>query len=81
VNVTVRFVSQLRDRAGTDQVSIALPDGATLSALVRTLRARLPALSPAIERAIVMVNHHIATPETALHDGDRVLVMQVLGGG
>ena len=81
MNVTVRFVSQLRDLAGTDEASVALQDGATLAGLVHGLRERFPALYPAADRAIMMVNDRIATPETALRDGDQVLVLPVLGGG
>jgi molybdopterin converting factor small subunit len=81
MNVTVRFVSQLRDLAGTDEVSVALPEGATLSMLVGRLRERLPALYPVADRAIMMVNHQIAAPEMVLSDGDRIMMLQVLGGG
>jgi molybdopterin converting factor small subunit len=81
ITVTVRFVSQLKDLVGTDEASVELPGGATVAALLDALREPFPALFPTVERAVFLVNARSAAPETVLSDGDRVLVLQVLGGG
>jgi len=81
MNVTVKFVSPLNRSAGTDQTSVSLPEGARLAELVGALREGFPRLFPAAERAIYMVDTTLAHQETALRDGGRVLMMQVLGGG
>ena len=79
--ITISFVSQLRGLAGTDEASVELQSGATVALLIDALRGRFPALFPAADRAAYLVNARHATPETVLRDGDRVLVLQILGGG
>ena len=81
IAITVGFVSEFRELAKTDEASIELPGGATVASLIDALRRRFPALFPVAERAVFLVNARNATPETVLSDGDRVLVLQVLGGG
>jgi molybdopterin converting factor small subunit len=81
IAVTVSFVSGLGALAGTDEASIELPSDATVAVLIDALRKRFPALFPMAERAVYLVNGRRAVPETALSDGDRVLVLQILGGG
>ena len=61
------------------QQALFQPD--PLAALIDALRARFPALCPVADRAVYLVNARRATPETPLSNGDRVLVMQLLGGG
>lgn len=81
IAVTVGFVSGLRALAETDEASIELPGGATVAVLIDALRKRFPALFPLAERAVYLVNARRADRETVLSDGDRVLVLQLLGGG
>jgi molybdopterin converting factor small subunit len=81
IAVTVRFVSSLGALAGTDEASIELPGGATVASLIDALPKRFPALLQVAERAAYLVNARRADRETVLADGDRVLVLQLLGGG
>ena len=81
LTITVRFLAQLRDLAGVDEASVELPEGTTVAGLIRSLRELFPDLYPAAERAAFMVNQTNAVPETVLSDGDRIIVLQVLGGG
>ena len=81
IAVTVRFVSSLGALAGTDEASIELPGGATVAVLIDALRRRFPALFPLAERAVYLVNAQCTDQETVLTDGDRVLVLKMLGGG
>ena len=60
---------------------LELPEGATMAALTGVLRKQYPALFPQAERAIYLVNHQAATRDTPLKEGDRVLMLQILGGG
>ena len=81
IAVTISFVSGLGALAETDEASIELSDGSTVASLIDALRGRFPVLFPAAERAVYLVNARRAAPDTVLSDGDRVLVLQILGGG
>ena len=81
MNVTVRFLLHFKDLAGMDEASVELPDGATVARMVRSLRESFPALFPAAERAMFMVNQKNVTLDMTLNDGDQITMMQIIGGG
>jgi molybdopterin converting factor small subunit len=81
MKITVKFMSQIRVLAGTGEAVVELPEGATVAGLFRQLRESFPEIFPVAEHAVVMTNHKIAAPETALSDGDQVMLLQLLGGG
>jgi molybdopterin converting factor subunit 1 len=69
-----------RDMAGTDEIEMVLPAGATAAELVRRLRTeaglqRLPA-EPALA-----VNQEYAPLSTQLADGDEVALLPPVAGG
>ncbi|HEX2923217.1 MAG TPA: MoaD/ThiS family protein [Chloroflexota bacterium] len=81
MDVTVEFITPLNRAAGVSHALVMLPDGGTMNQLIAALREQFPAVSPAAERAMYLVNRTLAHRETVLTDGDRVLMMQILGGG
>jgi molybdopterin converting factor small subunit len=81
MNITVEFISPLNSAAGANRTLLAVPEGGTLANLVGALREQFPNLFPAGERAMFMIDQTLARRETVLRDGDRVLMMQLLGGG
>ena len=78
--VTVRFFSTHKGLAGEDELSVELRAGSTVSDLIQALHERLNGF-PDASRVTLLVNHRAATGKTALADGDRVLILQILGGG
>jgi molybdopterin converting factor small subunit len=81
MRITVKFMSQIRVLAGRGEAVVELPEGATVADLFGLLRETFSDIFPVAERAIVMVNHKIVALETALDDGDQVMLLQLLGGG
>ncbi len=81
MKITVKLMSQLQVLAGTNALAVELPEGATVADLFRSLFESWPALFPAAEHTVVMVNQKIATREAVLGDGDQVMLLQLLGGG
>jgi molybdopterin converting factor subunit 1 len=81
--MTIRtlFFASYRDLAGTDELTLELPSGATARDLVESLRdsgaawQRLPA-SPA-----VAVNLEYVPLTTPLRDGDEVALIPPVSGG
>ena len=81
MKVTVKFFSHFRQIVGADQLFVDLDGDATIAGLLNSLSERFdnPALKD--DRAVLIVNHKTAYPETILKDGDSVLLLPVLGGG
>jgi molybdopterin converting factor small subunit len=63
----------LKDRAGTHQVTVELPDGASTADLVSALGAQHPALAPALASAVVAVNREFAFEDVTLRPADESL--------
>ncbi|MBO0712382.1 MAG: molybdenum cofactor biosynthesis protein MoaE [Acetobacteraceae bacterium] len=75
--VRVRLFAALRDRAGSDEIELELPDGA----LVADALARMGGLTRDVQ-AVMAVNREYARADTALHPGDELaLIPPVSGGG
>ena len=74
--IRVRLFAALRERAGSDELELELPDGA----LVADALARMGALTGDL-RAVMAVNHEYASAETALHAGDELALIPPVSGG
>lgn len=70
-----------RDLVDQNEVEVELPAGATVSDLVRALRARGGGWARLPEEPVAAVNREYATPETALADGDEVALLPPVAGG
>ena len=81
MNVTVLFFAAHRDLVGASDASIDLPDGATVSTLLATLRAQGGDWERLPESASVAVNRKYADGETVLQDGDEVALIPPVAGG
>jgi len=80
MKVTVSFF-MFSALAGTSESELELPEGAAVAALAGVLKEQFAGIFPHAERAIYLVNGQTSTRETPLKEGDRVLMLQILGGG
>ncbi|MBF8266501.1 MAG: molybdopterin converting factor, subunit 1 [Dehalococcoidia bacterium] len=76
----MRFFAMYRERAGTSQVDMDLPEGATPEDLMARLRSAFPSL-PTGSSALVAVNSEYADPKAPLHQGDEVVFIPAVSGG
>lgn len=75
--VRVRLFAALRERAGSDEIEIELPEGALVSDALERMRGLIGDV-----RAVLAVNQEYAAPEMALRPGDELaLIPPVSGGG
>lgn len=81
MRVRVRLFATLRDRAGTEQLSLQLEQPANVSTLLAQLADEIPPLKPLLSSALVAINHEYAFPAEALHDGDEVALFPPVSGG
>jgi molybdopterin synthase catalytic subunit len=77
----VLFFATLRERAGTKQAILEIPDGAGVEDLRKTLKERFPDLDPALDTALFAVNRKYAFNEESLPDGAEVGIFPPVSGG
>ena len=80
MKVSVRFFAWYRERTGTSQTEVELPDGATSDELLIRLRSEYASLSLS-DSVLVAVNLEYVTSGTSLHDGDEVALIPPVSGG
>jgi molybdopterin synthase catalytic subunit len=81
VRIRVRLFAIQRELAGTREVALELPDGATISDAWKALVARYPALSPGRDFVRFARNGAYADDTTTLEDGDEVAMIPPVSGG
>ncbi|MDY3555722.1 MoaD/ThiS family protein [Gemmata sp. JC717] len=81
MTLTIKLFAALRDLAGTDTVTVVLPDGATVGALRLELGNRLPLARSLLARSAVAVNHDTTDDEHVLSPADECAVIPPVSGG
>ena len=79
--LTVRLFAALKEKAGRDSVTIALPAGTTVGRLAALVRAAEPSLAPFLAATRVAVNLTFASDEQVLQPGDDVALIPPVSGG
>jgi MoaE-MoaD fusion protein len=76
MHVRVRLFAGLRERAGTAEVDLELPEGATVRDALDQMRDLTDGL-----RVVMAVNQEYAEAQTGLHSGDEVALIPPVSGG
>jgi MoaE-MoaD fusion protein len=80
VNVSVRLFAGLRERAGSERIEVALPDGASVGDLLAALAATpVGALQPG--QCVVAINREYARADAPIGPGDEVALIPPVSGG
>ncbi len=81
MTVRMLFFAHLQDVAGTREMFLELPDGATVQAAAQELAGRAPGFRALLDHVRVAVNAEFADAGTPLHEGDEVAWMPPMSGG
>jgi molybdopterin converting factor subunit 1 len=81
IRVRVRLFAIQRELAGTRDVALELPAGATIEAAWSAIVERFPVLAPGRSSIRFARNAAYAPPETELADGDEVAMIPPVSGG
>ncbi len=81
MKIAVKLFATMRDKVGKKEVSVQLPEGATIAALREQLLAEYPALTPVMDSGIFAVNRQFASLDTVLVAGDQVALFPPVSGG
>src|SRR5262249_45816273 len=75
MKVGVRLFARARELAGSGEVSVALPEGATARQLRHELARQFPALARLLERSALAVNEEFASDATVLDEAHEVALL------
>jgi molybdopterin converting factor subunit 1 len=81
MTITIRLFALLKDRAGTDQISLDLPEQSTIATAVEQLRHRVPALADHLNHIAFALNRSYTQSNTPLQDGDELALIPPVSGG
>jgi molybdopterin synthase catalytic subunit len=81
MNVRVRVFAGMRERLGTGEIPLALPEATDVAGLQASLAAEFPTLNLDRQRFTVTVNRTFARPDQVLVDGDEVALIPPVSGG
>jgi len=81
VRVAVKLFGAVREAVGEKELSVALPEGASVGDLVALLARDHAVIGQFGGRLATSVNLDLAARETVLHDGDEVALLPPVAGG
>jgi molybdopterin synthase catalytic subunit len=81
MKVRLLLFALYRDLAGSEEIEVDVPFGATGINAVEVLRARGGSLARLPARPVIAVNREYAPLETVLRDGDEVALLPPVAGG
>ena len=81
LNVTVRLFAIYKEKAGTAELEIKLPDSSTVSDLAAEVLRRHPSLISDVARLVVAVNEEYRDHRHRLQEGDEVALIPPVSGG
>lgn len=81
MKLNLRLFATLKDRAGTNALSLELPDSANAETLLAVLAAQVPALAPSFKTILVAVNNDYAVPDQLLAPDDEIALFPPVSGG
>lgn len=77
----VKLFAILKEKAGTSELTLDLPDPSTVADLLREMERLHPGLVAGIGQTMVAVNTEYATESQTLKDGDVVALIPPVSGG
>ena len=81
MRVRVKLFAIVKERAGAGEVSLELPEQATVAAASAALKRDFPEIAGFLDRAAFAVNREYVDAATHLCDGDELAVIPPVSGG
>ena len=82
MNIKVLLFATLKDKAGTERLTLTLPaENPTLAEVKQALGTQYAALTESLGTAVAAINQEFAFPHEHVHDGDEVAFFPPVSGG
>jgi molybdopterin converting factor subunit 1 len=79
--VRVKLFARARDLAGVGELTVSLPEGATVADLRRALAVERPALAGLMTRSAIALDDDFASDDVVVRDGAEVALLPPVSGG
>ena len=81
MKATVRLFAILREKAGTAELELELPERSTVADLLAMMESSYPNLSASAPHTMIAVNTEYVESTHLLRDGDEVALIPPVSGG
>ena len=81
MEIQIRLFATLKDKAGTNKITVTVEEPATVATLLAATEKAYPSLSTSLPIALVSVNKAFAGEDTAVSPGDEVALFPPVSGG
>ena len=81
MKVRVKLFAVAKELAGSDEIVIELPDGATIAHLRGAIASASPPLARIVPHAMWAVGTEYATDDTPLHEASEIALIPPVSGG
>jgi MoaE-MoaD fusion protein len=81
MQIHIKLFAVLRETAGTGQLILDLPPGATVASAAAALAQQTPATTKFLNRVAYAVNQNYVNSTTTLSDGDELAIIPPVSGG
>jgi sulfur-carrier protein len=79
--ITVKLYYHLKERAGTGQVLVDIPEKTTIKDLKAILIEKYPALQSQLDNILMLIDQKVALDEDLIPKGAQVSFLTPIGGG
>ncbi len=81
MDVTVRLFASLREKAGTSNLTLSVPEGTNVEQLLSLVQSEKLELDGAIKGVLVAINHEYASANTVINESDDLALIPPVSGG
>ncbi len=81
MQITVKLFALMREKAGTDTISLEVPAGAALTQVLAILVRQYPILEPYMANTRFALRMDFVDPNTTLAEGDELVLIPPVSGG
>ncbi len=81
MTVTIKLFASIRDRVGSPEVGLEIPENSTVEEMVRALAIRYPGIEPWVPYMRVAVGWEYVTPGRIIREGEEIAIIPPVSGG
>jgi molybdopterin synthase catalytic subunit len=81
MQITVKLFALMREKAGTDTISLEVPAGVAVTQALAALVRQYPMLEPYMANTRLSLHMDFVDPDTTLAEGDELALIPPVSGG